>query len=158
MGHCIRAFLGYSETICSFAESWLKSPRCLSQGLSMLFLTDELFDDITELANIDNELRMEGFDYLTSAIVLELEERSRRDKLAYFETEYFGGKGSQAAILFENGKQKFPAIFTNDMDIWQPNDERAINIILREFGVYKLTGKDEFDSVGLSYFRSMDVV
>ena len=116
MGHCVRAFLGYNEMISSFADFWLKSPICLSQGLSMLFLTDDLFDSITESANIDSELTSEGFCYLTSAIMLTLEEHSCRGKLAYFETEYFGGKGTQAAILYENGKQKIPALFTDGLN------------------------------------------
>lgn len=156
MDHGVRAFLGYSDRINSLANSWLRNPLQLSQGLSILFLTNSLFDDITELENVENEMTFDGFNYLTSAVICVLEEYSYLGKLAYFEIEYSNGKGLQAAIIYENGKQKFPAVYTTDMNIWSPDEKRAMNIILREFGVYKLNGKDEFNSVEIGYFREME--
>jgi len=157
MPHCINAFLGNNERINALSELWVKGRSIqLSQGMSMLFLTDELFDDITELASIDDDVTVDGFQYLTSAIIEVLEKHSHLSKLAYFETEYFGGRGSQVAILYENGKQKFPAIFTNDITDWEVDEERAINKVLKDFNVHVLNGMDEFDSIGLGNFRKMN--
>ena len=156
MGHCIRAILGNSEKINALAESWSRKPIQLSQGLSMLFLTDDLFDDVTESVNVDNEIEIVGFNYFTSAIAFVLAEHTQNGKLAYFETEYFGGSGTQTAILYEKGKPKFPAIFTDDTKGKCPAEKRAINMILKEFNVLKLNEKDEFDSIGLGNFRRMD--
>jgi len=156
MGHCINAFLGYNERINYIAKNWLDRRTVqLQQGLSMLFLTDDFFDDITELVNLKYCQTYDGFIYLTSAIMEFLEVNSYDGKLAYFETNYFGGNGTQSAILYENGKQKSSAIFSNEIVTWTSSEERAINVILKEFGVYRQGNKDEFDSVGLNYFRKM---
>ena len=156
MGHCIRAFLGNSEKINSLAEAYARTPIQLPQGLSMLFLTDDLFDAIAESVNDDNEIVVAGFNYFTSAIAFVLTEYSQNGKLAYFETDYFGGDGTQAAILYEKGMPKFPPIFTDDMNGWSLNKVRAINTILQAFGIVKLNDIDEFDSVGLGNFRRME--
>ena len=155
MGHCINAFLGRTDRINSLSKTWLRSPIQLSQGLSMLFLTEELYDEINASAHIDNEAPFVRFTFFTPAIARLLEEHSHQGKLAYIETDYAGGAGTQMAVLYENGKQKFPPVVTEDFKIWTPSDERAINIVLKGFGVQKLSGKDEFDSIGLGNFRDM---
>ena len=153
MGHCIDAFLGHNERMISLSQAWRRSPIQLSQGLSMLFLTSELYDEI--MAKYDKGVKFNNFTLLNSAIMSVLEEHSQRGKLAYIETDYAGGAGTQAAVLYENGRQKFPPIYTEDFKTWAPSDERAINIILKELGVQKLNGKDEFESIGLGDFRDM---
>jgi len=148
--------VGCNEQINALSQCWGNRDTIqLSQGLSMMFLTDDLFDKITELANLKYCQTYDGFVYLTSSIMAVLEEHSHQGKLAYFETDYFGGKGSQAAILYESGRQKFPAIITNDM-VKSSSNVWAVNTILKEFGVYRQDGKDEFDSIGLGDFRRME--
>jgi len=156
MGHCIRAFLGNSERINSLADAYARTPIQLPQGLSMLFLTDDLFDAIAESVNVEDEIVVAGLNYFTSAIAFVLAEHSQNGKMAYFETEYFGGSGAQAAILYENGTPKFPAMFTDDTKGIALAEKRAINMVLKEFDVLILSGMDEFDSVGLGNFRRMD--
>jgi hypothetical protein len=155
MGHYINAFLGHTDRINLLSKVWLRSPIQLSQGLSMLFLTTDLYDEITALVHIDDEAPIVRCNFLTPAIVRVLEEHSRQDKLAYIETDYAGGAGMQMAILYENGKQKFPPIVTEDFGKWKPSDDRAINIVLKEFRVNRINCKDEFDSIGLGDFRDM---
>ena len=153
MGHNIEAFIGHGDRINSLATVWSRSPIQLSQGLSMLFLTTELYDEITLWAHGGNDVFPDIFVLLNTAIIRMLEEHSRQGKLAYVETDYAGGVGTQSAILYENGRLKFPPIYTEDFKRWTPIEERAINIVLKELGVYKLSGKDEFDSIGLGGFR-----
>ncbi|MCL1993772.1 MAG: hypothetical protein FWG66_12590 [Spirochaetes bacterium] len=158
MGHCISAFLGYSETIDALGEKWEQKPVRLSGGLSMLFLTDVLFDRLAKEYAGEAGGVNEGFDYLTGAVLAALGESSLGGKLAYFETDYFGGTGTQASIFFENGAQKFPAAVTEDGYGVPPvpTEERALNKVLREFGLSKAEGKiDEWDSAGLGEFRRM---
>jgi hypothetical protein len=155
MGHKINAFLGYDSTINRLAKNWSRDSIQLSQGLSMLFLTDNLFEDIVGLSNLKDEVSVEHFESLTPAIFSLLEMYSQNGKIAYFETDYFGGVGEQSAILFENGVQKFPIQYTNDFGCQENVKERAVNFVLKEFGVTKLEGQDEFDSIKLYNYRHM---
>ena len=160
MSHSIRAFIGHRDMVDSLAKKWLKTPIQLNQELSMLYLTDELFDDITEKIGLRDNPFSDIFSFLNSSIISVLEEYSQHGKLAYCETDYFGGAGTQAALLYENGRQKSPPILTTDNYGAEkaPVDKRAINKVLKEFGIKKTEGKDEFDSVGLGDFRNMSCI
>jgi len=160
MGHNIRAFLGENDSINSLAKNWRSSPVQLSQGLSMLLLTDKLFDDITESVNIHNTITIDGFTYLTSSIMFILEKYSQNGKLAYFETDYFGGTGTQSAVIFENGiLLKTYKSDIDDIDTATPSPDRfldkPINTVLRQFGVIRMAALDEFDTLGLGNYRNM---
>lgn len=147
MGHNIRAIIGKSEIIEKIASDWLYANMLnLSQGYAMIFLTDKLFDDITELSNKNNDLETSVLNYFTTAIFELLQYYSFGSKLAYIETYYFGGQGKQAGVLFENGKLKIPPT----------SSENIINVILNAIGVYKEQEKDEFESIDLLYYRTMD--
>ncbi|WP_257196959.1 hypothetical protein [Acetivibrio clariflavus] len=65
--------------------------------------------------------------------------------------------------MFENSKIKIKPLKTETF--WdektnsfchKPEGEKAINIVLKELGVYKEKGRDEFDSIGLGSLRRMD--
>lgn len=163
--HCIRGFIGKEEIIRAFAGNWIYAKLInLSQGLSIIFLTAKLYDDIVEL--VDSKLDVdysEFFEYLSPSIYEILVQESRNGKLAYIETDYFGGGGSQSATLFENSAIKIQPIKTETF--WdektynyyhKPEGEKAINLILKELGVYRVKEKDEFDSIGLGNYRRMD--
>lgn len=109
----------------------------------MVCLTDDLFDDITELYGIDDELNCTELTLFTDAIFNFMQEYSNDCMLAYIETDYFGGIGTQAGVLFENGR----------VIIEPTEEENIINIILNKLGVYRENGKDEFDSLGLYKYR-----
>ncbi len=163
--HCISGFIGKEEIIRAFTDNWVEAKLVtLYQGLAIIFLTRKLYDDIEELANSKLDIDYsEFFMYLSPSIYEILVQESRIGKLAYIETDYFGGCGSQSAILFENSKIKIQPIKTETL--WdektynyyhKPEGEKAINVVLKELGVYKVKGKDEFDSIGLGKYRHMD--
>lgn len=163
--HCIRAFIGKKDIISTFSDNWVKAnPIALAQEFAMIFLTNELYDDIVEL--VDSKLDTEYskyFDYLSPSIYELLIQESKNGKLAYIETDYFGGGGSQSAILFENEVIKIQPHKTetcwdekNYSYYHKPEGDKAINIVLKELGVYKENGKDEFESIGLGNYRRMD--
>lgn len=63
-------------------------------------------------------------------------------------TDYFGGSGHQEAKLFVNNKKEYDK--SSEFD-WL---ERPINSILKMMGVISEDGQDEFDTIGLSNYRS----
>lgn len=145
--HIIRAFIGKENTIRKLAEDWLKEPIILPQGFALLFLTEEFFDDIEELVDIKNSLDNQ-FEFFTSSIANIMEYHSFRSKIAYIETEYFGGVGGQGGVLYVDGKMTIPPTWENDTG-------GIINNILSELDVMKVKDADEFDSIDLGRFRSM---
>ena len=72
-----------------------------------------------------------------------------KDKtIAKISTDYFGGAGEQEAKLFINNKKEY------DKSSEYYSSERPINTVLRMMGVSRKDGQDEFDTIGLSNFRS----
>ncbi|MDE7478707.1 MAG: hypothetical protein K2M91_12305 [Lachnospiraceae bacterium] len=146
MGHCIQAIIGVHETIQKLAENWLRKEIELPQGYGMVFMTNAFVDELTELFDIPDEVCYpEQLDFFTAAIEQILQENSFRTKLAYIETDYFGGVGTQAGVLYENGR----------VSIEPCSGDGTINLLLKELGVWCVPGKDDFDSLNLGRYRRM---
>lgn len=142
MGHCVRAIIGAHKDIQRIENNyWLAKGIKLPQGYGMIFLTDALLDNIGELFESANE--PSDPETVTSYL---LQVYSFRTKLAYIEADYFGGIGTQSGILYENGNISIPLC----------SGKGAINILLRELGVWHEVNKDEFDSLNLGIYRRMD--
>lgn len=145
MRHNINAFIGKDDIIQKLSDDWIKARDIpLKQGYSMVCLTGDLFDDIMELSEADDELNCSELTLFTTAIFDIMQEYSNNSMLAYIETDYFGRTGTQAGVLFENGR-----IIINPTE----KESGIINIILHKLGVYRENGKDEFDSLGLGKYR-----
>ena len=72
-----------------------------------------------------------------------------KDKtIAKISTDYFGGIGHQEAKLFVNNKKEYDK--SSEFD-WS---ERPVNTVLKMIGVSKKDVHDEFDTIGLSNYRS----
>ena len=146
MGHCIQVFIGKNYIIEKMASDWIFTDTVfLKQQFAMIYLTEKLFDDMEELSDLENTLDYDMFVLFTSAIQEIMQYYSRNGMLAYLETDYFGGTGTQAGVLFEKG----------DMTVKPVEGEGTINYILERMGVYRERGKDEFDSLGLGRYRTM---
>ena len=141
MGHCVRAIIGAHKDIQRIENNWFAKEIKLPQGYGMVFLTDALLDNIGELFESANE--PSDPETVTSYL---LQEYSFHTKMAYIETDYFGGIGTQSGILYENGNISIPLC----------SGEGEINILLRELGVWREVNKDEFDSLNLGIYRRMD--
>lgn len=74
-----------------------------------------------------------------------MERYSFRTRLAYIETDYFGGAGTQSGVLYENGK----------ISVGPRSGEGTINFLLKELGVWHYPDRDEFDMLGLGKYRHM---
>ena len=144
MGHCIRAIIGTRRVIQKLENNWGNAKEIeLPQGYGMIFLTDEFSDDVTELYGISDELYCHELVHFTAAIAQLLQQYTHNTKLAYVETDYFGGTGTQGGVLYENGQ----------ISIVPRSGEGTINILLRELGVSCEPNKDEFDSLNLGIYR-----
>jgi len=155
MTHFIKAIISKDNILVDFWEKEV-SGRCieLPQGFFLLKLSDELLDRINGSVNSKISNPYQEFYYLSSALNEILIEESKNKALAYIETDYFGGVGSQAAILYENGSIAVAPLKT--IDEWNnvskthvqiPEGVRAINFVLKRMDVVCTGKQDEFDSV-----------
>jgi len=71
---------------------------------------------------------------------------ARAKKIAYVEAEFFGGDGTQAAAVWEEGRLVFGPVVAAD----------AINQALRVLGVAKKEQFDEFGALNLGRHRDTD--
>ncbi|MEM1223990.1 MAG: hypothetical protein AAGH40_14665 [Verrucomicrobiota bacterium] len=126
------------------------------QGLSFIPLSDTLIDKMG-----DSSQPYPPFQHLTENIERKLRNYSADCPIAYVETEYFGGTGSQAAVSWINSDIDFPATISETT--WDDATQsfshsagRPINQALDCIGVEAADGLDEFDSIGLGDVRSFD--
>jgi hypothetical protein len=117
----------------------------LRQGLSLLPLTDALFDEIQTAAPNAGE-SLPRFEKLSTAVESWVRGLSSRGLAAYVEAEYFGGAGGQSAVAWRQGDVILEPVHSQD----------AINCALRLLGVDAGGEHDEFDAVGLGLRRSTD--
>jgi hypothetical protein len=103
------------------------------------------------------------FGALTPQLTLLGNELSLLTPIAYVETEYFGGPGSQGSIVWDLGRVVLGPLRTGDAREWEFSPvadvalcDRAINQALRYLGVKSVSGVDEFSALGLHRHRSND--
>jgi hypothetical protein len=130
----------------------------LPQGFAMIANTDEFFDEITNHQQSKMSAEFEVFYKLSEALISWAENVSKKGPIAYFETDYFGGTGTQsAAVWFEArlvyGPCKSETKWINEQLVKEPMAEKAINRALRHLGVQQTGAFDEFDAIELGKFR-----
>ncbi len=143
----IRAIIGKDHVIRSIAECWVYAEMIkLPQEFALVFLNDNLFDDIEELIDLKNTCDYPHLNYLTNSVIEFLKVSSFKGQLLYMETDYFGRYGTQAGVIFENG----------DIKCEPMHGDGTVNHLLKLLGVRKLLQKDEFDTLELYKYRYMD--
>jgi hypothetical protein len=121
----------------------------LGQGLSLLPMTDELFDSVT----VAGGARVDGFWKLPPGFERALAACSAHGPVAYLEAEYFGGAGEQNAQVWDGGDVVLGP-FHRDEPF--PVGEGPFCRALRWLGVDRGDHLDEFDAVGLGGHRRTD--
>ncbi|WP_431113075.1 IS3 family transposase [Variovorax paradoxus] len=143
MGHFVTGLVADRLFLQRFAnQRSLHRPKLLHGEFAILPLRD---------IDLDSFLRpplgdwIDGFNYLSRALIDELKSASLGGSIMYFETDYFGGRGSQGAALFRHGEITFgPAASTFG----------PINDALELLGVCVATpAVDAFQYVGLDRHR-----
>ena len=84
---------------------------------------------------------------LTDSFRLFLRSLSIGGRLAYVETEYFGGAGGQGALVCRDGVETMPPL-------WR--ESGVINLALKEIGVRRGILADRFANIGLDHIRGND--
>ena len=113
----------------------------LGQGLALVPMTEELFDQID---NFCSSPSVDRFSYLTENVEQKLLDAVGDRKFAYVEAEYFGGEGGQMAIIWNNNRREQLLL----------SGQGKINEVLKSFGVTAKPGQDEFVTLGLGLRRS----
>ena len=163
MSHSIQVIIGKKELIDKINANLFNSSRLiLNQNIAIIPLTNKLYDQISNEDDFDTKEVYEGFIYLNSSIENYLKKLSINGLIGYIETEYFGGTGTQSAILYGDKEIKIGPLITetkwdSNLETYKikPKGRRAINLVLKELGVVKEINKfDEFESIGLNELRS----
>lgn len=147
MGHIVRGILAREPTAERLRKGspigGLRSVPLLDSNLVFFPITDDLQDALWQ-----NELGIEStFVYYTPALAQLLVDVSLDGPIAYFETEYHGGSGTQSAVAYDQKK-----IVSGPMQAHRG----PINEALRALGVECTPPLDEFDTVGLGRFRDTE--
>jgi hypothetical protein len=97
MGHMLHAVIGPETPVARFAGSWVLARLVhLPQGFALVPLTAALHDDIADLANLRKADPFLDFERLSAGVEFVLRvDISHVGPVAYVETDYFGGYGTQ---------------------------------------------------------------
>jgi hypothetical protein len=142
MGYYLKAFICKQADTNIFTDNFDKAKDIeIGQELSLIPMTEELFDQINNLV-VSNSV--DKFEYLTDNIETKILQLIGDKKIAYVEAEYFGGQGGQIAIIWNNRKRQ---------SFFEYGQE-CINKVLKDFGIKTKFFKDEFDTLNLGQHRN----
>lgn len=146
MAYFVTGLIARHAALHAFAAARsLPAPVLLTEVLSLLPLGPEQLD---RLAPASHHTLYDGFNYLSRSLATRLRMGSVGATLLYFETEYFGGMGTQGAAVFRDGDIVFGP---------QSAELGPINSALALLGVRTIPpAVDEFETVGLNRYRSVE--
>jgi hypothetical protein len=121
----------------------------LGQHLSLLPMTDELFDAVT----IADAPALDGFWKAPAGFASALTACSVSGPVAYVEAEYFGGAGTQSAQVWDGGKVALGPLKQAEGEQSPAAGSSPISQALRHLGAVTGDHFDEFDAVGLNRHR-----
>ena len=126
MGHCISIYVVNKSEL---RED--KINRVLSNEIKSEIIWTELKENLLATTYIPN-----------------IREFGKDKTIGVISTDYFGGAGHQEAKLFMNNKKEYDESSEINYSV------SPINDVLKMIGVVKKDRQDEFDTIGLSNFRS----
>jgi hypothetical protein len=151
MGHNIVAVIGAPADVARVVSvAGCPAPTKLEFGLEIVPLGHQQIDRLTALKPGEY---FEG-TYLSAGLQRALMQAAGDGSLAYIETNYFGGTGSQAAALFSAGNVIMRASLPIGREPASRDD--PINTALRALGVRAAGREDEFGAIGLGRFRDLE--
>ena len=126
MGHCISIYV-------------IKKYELREDKINKV-LNDEIKSEIV-WTELDENL-------LATTYIPNIRDFGKDKTVGVISTDYFGGSGHQEGKIFVNNKKEYEGYSEFN---WS---ERPINTVLMKMGISKKDGQDEFDTIGLSNFRS----
>jgi hypothetical protein len=163
MGHHIQGFIADATVLRSFAADFEHGHVVeLAQGFGLLLLCEDLFDESVSKYGTDVKDKTLESHFMFAPVAAILGKQLGVNKpVAYVETEYFGGLGTQAAVVWDRGEITLgPHLL--DTDSFQRGrnmpamSESPINRALRYLGVHRGDARDEFEAIGLHRGREND--
>lgn len=132
MTHHISGFIGPTEHLKNNTKDLSNAEVILlTQGMSFLPLNEDLYKEI-------------NYTFHKNLPMKWLVNRFRSMPFVWIETDYFGGSGTQSAIIWQNGKKKrLRSVNGNNID-------NALKLL----GVKCDGNMDEFDTLGLGNYRT----
>ncbi|SFJ20536.1 hypothetical protein SAMN03159338_1065 [Sphingomonas sp. NFR04] len=153
MGHDIRAVIGFPEAVQAIVRgAGCPNATALPQGFAIAPLGHDQIDALTKL---EPGRHVDGFVHLSDGLKNGILSLIGDASLAYIETNYFGGTGSQGAALLRDGQTVYER--STPVDCAPVSASSPINSVLRDLGVQTSDG-DEFDALGLFNFRSLEAL
>ena len=160
MAHNIQAFISSLDCL-ENAASKLKKAHVVSlpQGFAMLPVLDTLRQEAATIYPSQETESFAEFYDLTDSVAQLGAQMSQQTPVAYIETEYWGGDGTQAAIVWHQRKVILRP-YTRQLDWRQDRVTKLavrrgpISIALNRMGVELDEELDEYDALGLGRFRS----
>jgi hypothetical protein len=140
MGYLLRAFIGHTTDLQGLATHCPQAVLVeVGQDLALIPMTEAFYEELTA-----NRLSPEitPFFFLTRAIEERVLALLGPVRFGYLEAEYFGGRGSQFAVLWQGGQHNV--------------EPSTINTVLQKLGVVSTAGRDEFDTLGLGRPRETE--
>lgn len=127
MGHCISVYL-----------------------MNKLELRDDKINSVLENKSSQKKINWTELDagIVATTHIPNVREFGKNKTIAKISTDYFGGSGYQEAKLFINNKKEYDKSSEQDWSL-SPIDD-----VLKIMGVVAKSGMDEFDTIGLSNYRS----
>lgn len=168
MGHHINAVIGTRTTLAEIIRVvGSPDPTPLLFDLVIVPLDEARLDALS----MSVEPAYEGFTYLKPAMARAIGRLASAGQALYIETDYFGGMGAQGAALIQDGALIWQRTQSNLRPEKQASwlstllrapkklfDKTPISEGLARLGVTASANEDEFDSVGLSRFRSLEAL
>lgn len=150
MSHQINGFIAEHDALVEAARAIPSARVCqLRMGFGFLPLSESLAP--YNAPETDDAV----FYRLTAQLETFAVEQSSKFPIAYIETDYFGGAGSQSAVAWKGGAAILGPIKTIDgSGKMTPLLEGAINQAMRALGAQRGAERDEFDALGLGMHRS----
>ncbi|MEV7551527.1 hypothetical protein AB0N89_18040 [Amycolatopsis sp. NPDC089917] len=148
MGFNLQAVVATQVVLSELADTADEAHIVPLGHLSLLPMTDELFDAVTEA----DAPRLSGFWKMPGGFDRRLADCSTSGPVAYLEAEYFGGVGMQNAQVWDGGQVVLGPLHLEENQPTPPGGS-PISQALRFLGVDKGDHHDEFDAIGLGRHR-----
>jgi hypothetical protein len=159
MHHAIRAIVGSERLFqgTGFPGLHFASVKPLPQGFTLVLVTQAMLDDVADLVGVSGGAPYPELAHLSLALERVIEDRTRAEPIAYFETHYVSEVGTEAAAVWHHGKRVFGPVRLERPTFRDPRADPTAPVCsaLRRLGVRHRPGRDELDALGLSRFATM---
>jgi len=141
MAYVLKAFIGKKKNLKGIEKEYQSAKIVeLKNNYCIIPVTNSLFNEINKMRL---STKTNFYFYLTKDFENDILEIVLNKKIAYVESEYFGGNGGHLGVVWENGKR----IYDGKLH------KKTLNEILKVLGVKKSLFKDEFETLGLNKHR-----